>query len=91
MQPRWGPDGQELYFVSPDGELVAAAVDGRGPHFEVKDVKPLFHVNMYVGPRSGTYMYDVAPDGKRLLVSGAGEADLPRVALIVNWTAELPR
>jgi len=90
-QPRWSADGRELYFVSADGTLMAAAVDGRGSRFEVKDVRPLFRVNMYTGPRSGMYGYDVAPDGKRFLVNDAGEAGAARVALVANWTAELKR
>jgi Tol biopolymer transport system component len=90
-QPRWSPDGRELYFVSIGDELTAAAVDGSGSRFVVKDVRPLFRVNMYTGPRSGMYGYDVAPDGKRFLVNDAGEAGQARVALVVNWTADLKR
>jgi Tol biopolymer transport system component len=88
-QPRWSADGRELYFVSSSDDLTATAVDGSGPRFVVKDVRPLFRVNMYTGPRSGMYGYDVAPDGKRFLVNDAGEAGQARVALVVNWTAEL--
>lgn len=69
--------------------MTATAVDGSGPRFVVKDIRPLFRVNMYTGPRSGMYGYDVAPDGKRFLVNDAGEAGQARVALVVNWTAEL--
>jgi Tol biopolymer transport system component len=90
-QPRWKPDGRELYFVSADGELTAAAVDGSGPRFEVKHVRPLFRVNMFTGPRFGMYGYDVSPDGKRFLVNDAGEAGQPRVALVANWDAGLRR
>jgi Tol biopolymer transport system component len=90
-QPRWSPDGRELYFVSIGDELTAAAVDGSASRFVVKDVRPLFRVNMYTGPRSGMYGYDVAPDGKRFLVNDAGEAGQARVALVVNWTADLKR
>ena len=90
-QPRWSPEGRELYFVSVGDELTAAAVDGSGSRFVVKEVRPLFRVNMYTGPRSGMYGYDVSPDGKRFLVNDAGEAGQARVALVVNWTAELKK
>ncbi len=46
---------------------------------------------MFVGPRPVLSGYAVAPDGKRLLVNSAGEAGLPNVGLIANWTADLPR
>ena len=90
-QPRWSPDGKEIYFVAGDDQLLAATVDGRGPRFEVKDVRPLFRVNMYTGPRVGMYGYDVSLDGKRFLINDAGEASVPRVALVTNWTAELAK
>jgi serine/threonine protein kinase/Tol biopolymer transport system component len=88
-QPRWGPDGRELYFVSADDDLMVAAVDGTRSRFEVKDVKPLFRTNMFRGPRHGLHSYAVHPDGKRFLINDAGEAGIPRVALVTNWTAEL--
>ena len=91
IQPRWRRDGQELTFVSADGELMAAAVGSRGSDFEVRDVKPLFHVNMFAGPRVGAHAYDVTPDGKRFLVNAAGEAGEVRVALVDHWDAELPK
>jgi len=90
-QPRWKPDGRELYFVSADGELSAAAVDGSGSRFEVKDIRPLFRVSMFTGPRFGLYGYDVSADGKRFLVNDAVEAGQPRVALVTNWAAGLTR
>jgi Tol biopolymer transport system component/predicted Ser/Thr protein kinase len=90
-QPRWKPDGRELYFVSADDDLTAAAVDGSGPRFVVRDVRPLFRVNMFSGPRFGMYGYDVSTDGKRFLVNDAGEAGQPRVALVTNWAAGLTR
>jgi hypothetical protein len=90
-QPRWRPDGRELYFVSADGDLTAAAVNASSPRFEVKDVRPLFRANMFTGPRFGLYGYDVSADGKRFLVNDAGEAGVSRVALVVNWTAELAK
>ena len=46
---------------------------------------------MFIGPRSGLYGYDVSPDGKRFLVSDAGEAGLTRVALVMNWTAQMKK
>ncbi|HMA18709.1 MAG TPA: hypothetical protein VKS03_09740, partial [Thermoanaerobaculia bacterium] len=90
-QARWSPDGRELYFVSAEDDLTVASVDGSGSRFEVKDVRPLFRTNLFRGPRVGLSSYAVSPDGKRFLVNDAGEAGLPRVALVTNWTAELKR
>lgn len=90
-QPRWSADGRELYFVSAMDELMVATVDGRGTRLEVKEVKPLFRVNLYRGPRVSLHSYDVSPDGKRLLINDAGEVGVPRVALVTNWTAMLAK
>jgi dipeptidyl aminopeptidase/acylaminoacyl peptidase len=90
-QARWSPDGRELYFVSGDDDLTVASVDGRGPRFDVKDVRPLFRVNLFRGPRVGLSSYAISPDGKRFLINNAGEAGVPRVALVTNWTAELAK
>jgi eukaryotic-like serine/threonine-protein kinase len=90
-QARWSADGHELYFVSPGDDLMVAAVDGSGSRFEVKDVRPLFRVNLFRGPRVGLHSYAVSPDGKRFLINDAGEAGVPRVTLVTNWTAALPK
>jgi Tol biopolymer transport system component len=90
-QPRWSPDGRELYFLSAGDELMAAVIDTVGSRFEVGEVRPLFRVNMFAGPRHGLYGYDVSHDGKRFLVNDAGEASVPRVALVTNWTAEIAK
>ena len=89
--PRWRGDGRELYFVSGDGTLMAAAVDGTRSRFVVREVKPLFRVNIFDGPRTNLTAYDVSPDGQRFLVNSAGDVGEPRVALISSWLAELSR
>jgi Tol biopolymer transport system component/tRNA A-37 threonylcarbamoyl transferase component Bud32 len=90
-QPRWSPDGRELYYLSAANELMAAAIVAGGSRIEVGDVRALFRVNMFAGPRHGLYGYDVSPDGKRFLVNDAGEASVPRTALVTNWTAALAK
>jgi hypothetical protein len=90
-QPRWSHDGRSLYFDSTARELMVSTVDGRGARPVIADARPLFRLNMFIGPRVGTPGYDVAPDDKNFLVNSAGEAGDPRVELIVNWDAELPR
>ncbi len=89
-QPRWSADGRTLYFVSLSGQLMTASVDGKGTQFVVKDVKPLFQVNLFVGPRVSSG-YDVAADGKRILINSAGEAEVPRVVLVANWPSEIAK
>ena len=90
-QPRWSRDGRTVYFLSTNNELMAADVDGRGPRFEAKAPRTLFRTNLFFGPRQGFYGFDVSPDPNRLLLNTAGEAEQPRVALVVHWDADLPK
>ena len=89
-QPRWSADGQTLYFLSLTGQLMAASVDGKGAQFTVKEAKPMFPVNVFIGPRI-SWGYDVAADGKRFLINSAGEAEAPRVVLLANWPSEIQK
>jgi hypothetical protein len=90
-QPRWRRDGKELFFISGAGELMAAAIEAQGDQLEIRDVKPLFRVNLFTGPRLGAHGYDVSPDGKRFLANSAGEAGGARIAIVSNWDAGLLR
>jgi hypothetical protein len=90
-QPRWSADGHTLYFVSADSELVAATLEVNGTRLEVKELRTLFPINLYVGPRFNMSAYAVRPDGKGFLANSAGDVGAPRVALVQNWDAGLPR
>ncbi len=83
--PRWRRDGKELFYLSPNNNVMAAEVDGKGNSFEVGRVQPLFtaHLN-----RSAS-AYDVAPDGKRFVVNVAPEEESLPLTLVVNWTARV--
>ena len=87
---RWAPDGKTIYFLSLDYQVMAAPVDGSGADFRVGKAEPLFPVNVFTGPRISSGI-EIAPDGKRFLVNSAGDVDAPRVVLISNWTAALPK
>ncbi len=91
MQPRWSPDGRTIYYISGEGDLTAASLELAGPRLEVKETRALFPANFYIGPRFGLMGYAVEPDGKSFLANSAGEIGAPRVALVENWDAVLPR
>ncbi len=87
--PRWRRDGAELFFLSADYKLMAAAVNGRGSDFQVGAVKPLFQTRPVVGLR---YPYGVSPDGQRFLINTLPErsASAP-LTTVLNWTAALQK
>jgi dipeptidyl aminopeptidase/acylaminoacyl peptidase len=64
-QARWRRDGKELYFLSPDRMIVAAAVSASGADFEVGALQPLFDIRL---PYGQYHAFDVTADGQRFLV-----------------------
>jgi len=88
-QPRWSPDGKEIFFMAPPPEnaLMAAAVKGQGAAFEVGAIQRLFNVR----PGGVRSSYQVAPDGKRFLFNLApSQPTTPTpITVVVNWAAGL--
>jgi Tol biopolymer transport system component len=86
--PRWSSDGRELYFISPEGRLMAVAVQAvetwkSGPP------APLFELRTESGAIAD---YLPAPDGRRFLLSAPlPEASPPSIKVVVNWTAGLKK
>jgi Tol biopolymer transport system component len=92
-QPRWRRDGKELYYLAPDGKLMA--VETRtSPGFEHGAPKALFETrtgNRGAGNQT-LMLYDVAADGKRFLINSYMEetASSP-INVVLNWQAALKR
>ncbi len=83
-EPRWSRDGRELYWVS-GGKLMAAAVTP-GASFNAGSPKQLFSVEGYRRARNHP-QYDVAPDGRFVMIREAPEA--VGAVYAENWFAEL--
>ena len=88
-QPRWNPDGKELFYVAPDKRLMSVEIK-TGSTVEMSAPKPLFtsKVESYDAPNR----YAVAPDGQRFLVNApAGDASAAPITVIVNWASGLKK
>jgi len=85
-QPRWRADGKELYYVAPDGTLMAVAIDA-GDVIQAGAPKALFPTRIGIS-NFGTHLaaYGVASEGKRFLIANRTE-ESTAVALTVmtNW------
>src|SRR5262249_17142917 len=57
----WRKDGKELYFLSPDYTLMAAAVDGTGSALQASPAQPLF--KLHVPTRGLLSQYQPSEDG----------------------------
>ena len=86
-QPAWRGDGRELFFRSPDGQLMAVDVEERAERLEVTLPTALFEVG-----RSAPWVdqYAVSADGQRFLVKVPVEQESPeRIHVVTNWTSLL--
>lgn len=80
--PRWRRDGREIFYLSPDNTLMAAAVNGQGASFAVASVAALFETRA-----AGDWPYDVSADGQRfLIVSAADDEGAAGITVTVNGT-----
>jgi Tol biopolymer transport system component len=80
--PRWRADGKEIYFIAPDGKMMAVPVTLNGPTLSVGTPVPLF--STHIVPLVFTYQYAVAPDG-RFLVFNRQLADASPITMLLNW------
>jgi len=87
---QWSRDGRELFYLAPDGKLMAAAVTTTGAGFSAALPAPLFEAP--VRPEAITESHSqfaVAADGRILLNSVSDEANAP-ITVALNWN-ETPR
>jgi Tol biopolymer transport system component len=68
-EPRWRGDGKEIFYIAPNGLLMAVPVSGQDI-FATGTPAPLFQIHERA-PISSTdvFTYDVTKDGKRFLVN----------------------
>ena len=84
----WSRDGKELYFLSADGKMMAAAVKGSGAKFDAGVPKPLFDVRLPGGPNA---WYDISKDGRFLIPVEAEQTANTPMIVVVNWAAALKK
>jgi Tol biopolymer transport system component len=87
IQVRWAFDGKELYYIAPDGALMAAPIAEKGDLVEIGNPVALFRTRIWT---SGTLpttrqQYDVAPDGRFLINVALDEATNAPITLPLNW------
>jgi Tol biopolymer transport system component len=87
-RPRWRQDGKEIFYLTPRGQLMAAAVMIQGETVGVDAIRELFGgISLTPG-----YTYDVSADGQRILaVVPANRTSSVPIALIEDWPAALKR
>ncbi|MHC4571282.1 MAG: serine/threonine-protein kinase [Planctomycetota bacterium] len=85
-QPMWSRDGKELFYRSGD-KMMAATIETE-PEFKVTGSEVLFEGQYLMGAR---HNYDVAPDGRFLMIQQSEELTPPCIHVVLNWFEELKR
>ncbi len=84
-EPRWRGDGKEIFYIAPNGFLMAVPVDAQSA-FATGTPVALFQVRGRA-PISSTdvFTYDVAKDGKRFLVNRYVKPEhVPPLTILLN-------
>lgn len=87
-EPRWRPDGREIYYLSDDRKLMAVAVRA-GPSFGIPE--PLFQTRVAGRPTANRTHYVPSRDGQRFLVNMATDAAASPITVLLNWTTTLKK
>ncbi|MEW5978373.1 MAG: protein kinase [Acidobacteriota bacterium] len=89
LNPRWCRDGKELFYIAPDGHLMAVEVETEGP-FHYATPKKLFRVRSW--GQYGAPFYAVSADGQRFLFAvPPADAPSPTIRVVLNWPAMLKK
>jgi eukaryotic-like serine/threonine-protein kinase len=89
-QVRWSADGKEIFFIAPDGKLMAASVMLSGAAPDVKLPVALFQTYLATGTNviGNKPQYAVSRDG-RFLLNTAVESPSAPIVVSVNWMKSL--
>ena len=90
-EPRWRPDGKELYYIAPDSRLMAAPIASSGTALQPGLPTALFQPRIaFGGTPNALYrqQYDVAPDGRFLINVSVEEATAAPITVITNWNPD---
>jgi dipeptidyl aminopeptidase/acylaminoacyl peptidase len=93
VEPRWRPDGKELFYVSPDGTLMAVTLQFNQRVVLPAAPQPLFRARFgQFGAVIFRLVYAPSHDGRKFLVKVVvEETSASPVTMILNWPAAMPR
>ena len=87
-QPRWRGDGKEIYYIAPDGNLMAAPVEAPGAAFKSGIPTALFQTRI-VAVAYDYIQYDVAKDGQKFLINSKMAEGTQPITIYSNWETAL--
>lgn len=86
-EPMWSLDGRELFYRQGDAMMVVDLAADQG----VEGVPRLLFEGSFVADGFGPANYDVAPDGRFVMVQAVRSAAPRAVHVVAHWGEELKR
>jgi dipeptidyl aminopeptidase/acylaminoacyl peptidase len=85
--PHWRRDGNELFYLAADGQLMAVAVKEKTGGLDFDPPHALFPL------QADGFSFDVAPDGQRILalLPAQGEKEGNELTVLLNWREGLKK
>jgi serine/threonine protein kinase/Tol biopolymer transport system component len=94
LLPKWSRNGKELFYRTMDSKIMAVTYTASGDSFRA-DKPRLWSPGQFADLGTGTYAFDLHPDGKRFAVLKAPgteqTATVNKVSFIFNFFDELRR
>src|SRR5262249_44001938 len=95
IQPRWRPDGRELFYLALDGRMMATtiAISADGQALQPGATVQLFDTQVAGGTTPGNvkHQYAVSADGQRFLINQTVDEGPPAaITLVINWAGAKP-
>ncbi|MGH9568162.1 MAG: TolB family protein, partial [Candidatus Angelobacter sp.] len=92
LGPRWRRDGKEIFYLSPDHQIMAAQVTDEGTKLSVGKVQSLFRANIATVAPSAAGDCDISPDGQKfVVVTPVEQKGSQPLTLVTNWPALLKK
>jgi serine/threonine protein kinase len=88
VQPKWGRDGRQLYFMDPSYNLFTVPVKDVGNALQFGPPQRLVSSSSWSAPQ---VFYDVTPDGKKILLNRVAQQVSQSITVVTNFTAGLKK
>jgi Tol biopolymer transport system component len=84
--PRWRGDGKELFFIAPNGKLMAVPIGTSGSTLEAGSPIALFQTRIVTGGLANQEaQYAISRDGRFLINNRVDQSTTTPITLILNW------
>jgi Tol biopolymer transport system component len=89
--PIWSRDGRKLFYVALGGSIVAVPVEASTTTWNAGSPTELFRGAYFLREGSLGRQYDVAPDGRFLMLKRETVDETPHFVIVQNWLTEIAR